>query len=122
MTFKASGSPVRRSAALAGRLLLGVLRLCWGVVGFLFWGVIILSLPFARLFILFPLSLMMMGGAGIAIFFAWQGSWADAGSAALVSFVAALLFGGYSYCAEKMDPSVGMMPPPVRWRTDWWYD
>ena len=58
----------------------------------------------------------------LSVFFAWQGAWADAGSAALISFVAALLFGGYSYCAEKMDPTVGMMPPFAFWRSDWRYD
>lgn len=122
MTYRGSSSPVRRLATLARGLLLGALWIGWGVVRFLFWGFIILTIPFARLFILFPLSMGIIGGAGVAIFFAWNGAWADAGSAALVSFVSAVLFGGYSYCAEKMDPTVGMMPPPVRWRTDWRYD
>ncbi|EAB1567113.1 hypothetical protein D8W47_24985 [Salmonella enterica] len=113
---------IRRPAALAGRFLFGVVRICWGVICFLFWGLIILTIPFARLLILLPLSFTIIGSAGAAVFFAWQGAWADAGSAALISFVAALLFGGYSYCAEKMDPTVGMMPPFAFWRSDWRYD
>jgi hypothetical protein len=120
MTDRGSSSPARRPASLAGRLLLFILCICWGVVSFLFWGFIILTIPFARLFILFPLSLTMIGGAVAAIFFAWHHAWGDAGSAALVSLISVALFGGYSYCAEKMDPSVGRMPPPVRYRYDRW--
>lgn len=120
MTYGGSSSPARRSASLAGRLLLLVLRMCWGVVSFLFWGLIILSIPFARLFILFPLSLTMIGGACAANFFAWHGHWGDAASAGAVCIVSVLLFGGYSYCAERMDPSVGMKPPPVRYRYERW--
>ena len=112
---------LRRVVRLAEWLLLCVVRIGWSVISFLFWGLIILSLPFARLFILLPLTFAMMGGAGAAIFFAWHGEWADVTSAVVVATIAALLFGGYSHCAEKIDPSFGKMPPSPRWRDDEWY-
>lgn len=105
-SFKAMGILVRVIGA--------VLALPLWVAQFL----LILLLPFGRVFVAFPLALATIGGLGAAVYFGFHHAWGDAARAVVVGVVSSVALVGFTHVAEKIDPDFSRSPLAPPW---WWY-
>ncbi len=114
MISPSSDSLLWRIVRQAGRfaaLLIGFIVFVL-VFTLLFSAVAVLHLT--RPFVYYPLAAGVLGGVVFGGYFAYAGSWSDAGSAFLLAVICGAILAVYSFVAEKLDPD--FFQPRLPWR------
>lgn len=117
MTERGSSRPLSRLAIRAGRGLLLALLLVAAVPLWVLFTVGVALLHLIRPFVIIPLGLIAVGGAGVAIYFGLTGDWGSVASAVICSIVSSILLLGFTTLGEWLDPDFGrptQLPP-------WWW-
>jgi len=107
-----------RPALSAGRILLRLLGVILSVPFWLVWLLFVLTLPFGRALVQFPLSLAVIGGVAVGIYFGLHHAWGDAASAVVIAVVSGAALAAYTFIAETIDPAFSR---PTPWPPWWWY-
>ncbi len=84
-----------------------------------FYVLTVLFLRLLRPFIMWPLTLGMIGGVLVGIYFASNGMWHDAMRAGFVAVITAMIFAVYAVLVQMIDPEHFDDPVVIVRR---WYD
>jgi hypothetical protein len=98
-----------------------LLRVIGAVLALPLWVtqfLLVLLLPFGRVFVAFPLALATIGGLGAGVYLGFHHAWGDAARAVVVGVVASAALTGFTHVAEKVDPDFSRPRPAPPW---WWY-
>jgi len=108
----------RGMAAVVGRAMFGLAIGAVGLVGGVIRMVAVVVLHLTKPFILYPLVLLVLGGAGAAVAFGFMHQWRDVGQAVMLATGAWLALMVYHAIASRLDPNFFDRTPLPPW---WWY-